>query len=887
VAIEAGQQVLHYRLIEKIGEGGMGVVYLAEDTKLDRKVALKVLPTELASDPERMQRFEREAKTVAGLSHPNIVTLHSVEKVAGDHFITMELVEGEDLATRIACGPVPLAEALPIALQIAEALEAAHERGIIHRDLKPANVRVTADGQVKVLDFGLAKAFGPEGGSGADAADLSDSPTLTAQMTRVGTLLGTAAYMSPEQARGQEADKRADIWSFGVVLYEMLAGRPLFDGASVTDVLAAVVRDDLDLPELPATVPPSIRGLLARCLDRDPKNRLRDIGEARVRIARALVAPEKVGADIATPSSPVVSGRKSSRSYIWGGLLALMAAIAAGAIMWPWTSRPEPANLLSGATMTRITGFAGSETSAAISRDGKNVACLSDRGGRFDVWVIPVATGQPYNLTKGLVGGLQSLLRSVSFSHDGSEIVLGGSRDGRLRRMPLLGGTPRNWLEPQATTVSWSPDGSRVVYQTSDPGDPIIVADRDGSDRREILRSPSGHHQHFPTWGADGWVYLVRGHENTGQMDLWRVRPDGTGSEQLVTGTREPKHPTPVDEKTVLFVGQEPDGAGPWLWAFDLERRVARRLSFGLEQYTSLAASADGRRLAASVANPRVSLWQVPIGDELVTDSDVGPFELPTVRALAPRFGPEDLFYLSSLGSGDGLWRFRNGTTREIWKGTEAPLLEPVAVSADGASLALILRQNERNVLHLLSADGAELRALSSAVDVRGSVSWSPDGAWIVTGGEDLDGLPGLFKVSVDGDRVEKIVEGQALHPVWSPTEELIVYHGPQVGPVSPAMGVRPDGAPVDLPPLEILVAGQRVRFLPDGRGLIHLKSSTNFQQDFWLLDLSTMQDRRLTELHAAGTLNTFDITPDGKQIVFDRLSEDSDIVLIELASPK
>ncbi len=881
-----GRTLSHFKITAKLGEGGMGEVYRATDAKLGREVAIKILPEAVSAEPERLARFDREARVLASLNHASIAAIYSFEHEDPVHFLVMELAEGEDLAERIARGPILPDEALPIALRIAEALEAAHERGVIHRDLKPANVRVTAEGQVKVLDFGLAKAFEPGDGASADAEDPSNSPTLTAQMTRVGTLLGTAAYMSPEQARGQEADKRADIWSFGVVLYEMLSGKPLFAGASVTDVLAAVVRDDLGLPELPVGVPPSIRDLHARCLDRDPKNRLRDIGEARVRIARALAAPERAGTDIAAPSPAAVSGRKSSRPYIWGAMLVLVAAIAVGAITWPWAGRSEPANLLSGATMTRITGFAGSETSAAISRDGKTIACLSDRDGQFDVWVIPVGTGQPYNLTKGLVGGLQSLLRSVSFSHDGSEVVLAGSLNGRLRRMPLLGGTPRNWLEPQAINVSWSPDGSRVVYQTSDPGDPLIVANSDGSDRREILTSASGYHQHYPTWGADGWIYVVRGQENTLEMDLWRIRPDGIGSERLVTGTGL-TYPTPVDEKTVLFIGQEQNGAGPWLWALDLERRVARRLSFGLEQYTSLAASADGRRLAASVANPRVSLWQVPIHDEVATDSDVLAFELPTVRALAPRFGPEDLFYLSSLGSGDGLWRFRNGTTHEIWKGTEAPLLEPVAVSADGTSIAFILRQDGRNVLHVLSADGAELRTLSSAVDVRGSASWSPDGAWIVAGGEDLDGLPGLFKVSVDGGRVEKIVEGQALNPVWSPTEELIVYDGPQVNAVSPVLGVRPDGGPVDLPPLESLVHGQRVRFLPDGRGLIHMKSSTNFRQDFWLLDLSTMQDRQLTRLDDAGTINTFDITPDGKQIVFDRLSEDSDIVLIELQSAK
>ncbi len=352
----------------------------------------------------------------------------------------------------------------------------------------------------------------------------------------------------------------------------------------------------------------------------------------------------------------------------------------------------------------------------------------------------------------------------------------------------------------------------------------------------------------------------------------------------MTTGTRWPTHPPPVDEKTLLFIGQEQNGAGPWLWAFDLEHRVARRLSFGLEQYTSLSASADGRRLVASVANPQVALWQVPISDEAVTESDAGPFELPTVRARAPRFGPEDLFYLSSLGSGDGLWRFRDGTSREIWKGTETPLLEPVGVSADGAWLALVLRKNERNLLHVLSADGAELRALSSAVDGRGSVSWSPDGAWIVAGGENLDGHPGLFKVSVDEDRVERIVEGQALNPAWSPAGELIVYNGAQENAFSQVLGVRSDGEPVELPPIETLVRGQQVRFLPDGRGLIHMKTSANFHQDFWLVDLATMEDRQLTRLDDAGTISTFDITPDGTRIVFDRLRDHADIVLIDVA---
>ena len=868
--MKSGQVLAHYRVEEKIGKGGMGDVFRAHDTSLGRDVALKILPPEFASDDERMARFEREAKTLAAVHHPGIATVFGLHEQDGTRFMAMELVPGSDLSQRISRRSLPTRDALAFAVQIAEALEVAHAQGIIHRDLKPQNLMVTPDGKIKVLDFGLARVLT----RGPINTDDDTSPTITAALTRPGTVVGTPAYMSPEQVQGEEVDTRSDIWAFGAVLYEMLTGENAFGGKNVSETMYKVMATDPDMDLLPASVPSGVRRLVRRCLVKEARNRLQSIGDARIAITEYLDDP--------SPAEEV----PVQRSVVWRWVpwILITMLVVAGAITRPWTGRQEPANLLSGATITRITDSAGSETSAAISRDGTNIVYLSDRDGRFDVWVVPVGTGQPYNLTDGRVGDLNSLLRTVGFSHDGSEVWLTGTVVQRLQRMALHGGTPRNWLEPAAVCVSWSPDGSRIVYRTKDPGDPLFVADGDGSDSREILSSGSGYHQHYPTWGADGWIYLVRGQDNALEMDLWRIRPDGTGSEQMITGTRGPTYPTLVDEKTLLFVGQEQNGAGPWLWAFDLEHRVARRLSFGLEQYTSLSASADGRRLAASVANPRVGLWQVPISDELATESDAEPFELPTVRALAPRFGPEDLFYLSSRGSGDGVWLFRNGTSREIWKGTEAPLLEPVAVSADGASLVLILRQNERNVLHVLSADGAELRALSSAVDVRGSASWSPDGAWVVAGGEGLDGRLGLFKVSVAGDRVEKIAEGRALDPVWSPAGDLIVYAGQQVPGTSPVLGIRPDGTPVELPPIEVLARGQRVRFLPDGRGLIHMKSSTNYHQDFWLLDLSTMQDRQLTRLDDAGTIGTFDITPDGTRIVFDRLREHADIVLIDLA---
>lgn len=472
---------------------------------------------------------------------------------------------------------------------------------------------------------------------------------------------------------------------------------------------------------------------------------------------------------------------------------------------------------------------------------------------------------------------------SVGFSGDGSEIWFGGGPWRRVRSMPLLGGSIRNFLGEHVVNVAWSPDGERVVYHERLEGDPVYVADRNGANSRLILGSPEGNHQHYPIWSVDGqWIYLVRGRPTTLEMDLWRIRPDGGGLERLTHRKLDVSHPTPIDETTVVFSARDADGAGPWLWAVDVETKISRRASVGLEQYASVSASADRRRLVATVQDPRAGLWSVPILDRVAAESDVEPMRgLSTTRALAPRFGGSSLFFLSSRGSGDGLWRYEDGKVAEIWRGSETALLEPAAVSPDGQSVALVLRRDGGWHLHILSADGAQLRVLSEDVDARGAAAWSPDGRWIVAGGS-VQGVAGLFKIPVDGGAPERIADGEALNPVWSPDGNLIVYAGPQVNVVSPLFAVRPDGEPVDFAEIEVVRAGERMRFLPDGSGLAYMRGDGP-SQNFWLLDLATMESRRLTQLDPSSTMRTFDITPDGQRIVFDRLIEDSDIVLIEL----
>jgi len=278
-----GSRLAHYEITAHLGSGGFGEVYQASDSKLGRSIAIKLLPEAFSHDAERVARFGREARILASLNHPNIAALYGLEESGERKFLVMELVEGETVAERIKRGPIPLAEALTIAVHIAEALEAAHEKGIIHRDLKPANVKITPEGRVKVLDFGLAKAYASDGAN----ADPSNSPTLSAAATHAGVILGTAAYMAPEQAKGKTVDRLADIWAFGVVLYEMLAGKQLFHGENVTEILAGVLKGEPDWQALPAETPPSVRVLLRRCLQKDPKQRFRDAGDIRIQIEEA------------------------------------------------------------------------------------------------------------------------------------------------------------------------------------------------------------------------------------------------------------------------------------------------------------------------------------------------------------------------------------------------------------------------------------------------------------------------------------------------------------------------------------------------------------------------------------------------------------------------
>jgi eukaryotic-like serine/threonine-protein kinase len=425
MALTAGTRLCPYEITAQIGVGGMGEVWSATDTNLGRQVAIKILPDAFAEDPDRLARFEREAKTLASLNHPNIAIIHGLEKADGTRALVMELVEGPTLADRIAHARIPIDEALPIAKQIAEALEAAHEQGVIHRDLKPSNIKLRADGMVKVLDFGLAKAL--------ERVSAPSASTVTSPaMTGIGTILGTAAYMSPEQALGKSVDRRADIWAFGCVLYEMLTGRMAFRGEAVTDTLAAVIRADPDWSVLPTSTPHAVRALVRRCLHKDPRQRLQAIGEARIQC-------EEVRSDAAESESHP-SRMRPWTSWVVAALVgAVIAATTAGLIVWnvkPSSSSPRTVRRFSIVLPPgqRLAGL--TRPAVSFSPDGSLLAYVATTQGEGarQIYLRSMESGEtrPIRGTEGTINPF--------FSPDGQWLGFYTFEGNAIMKIPVKGG---------------------------------------------------------------------------------------------------------------------------------------------------------------------------------------------------------------------------------------------------------------------------------------------------------------------------------------------------------------------------------------------------------------------------------------------------------------
>ena len=785
MALTAGTRLGVYEVTAPIGEGGMGQVYRARDTKLNRDVALKILPDSFATDPDRLARFTREAQTLASLNHPNIAHIHGLEESGDVRALVMELVEGEDLSQPIARGPIPIDEALPIAKQIAEALEAAHEQGIVHRDLKPANIKVRPDDTVKVLDFGLAKALEP---TGAMSASVSLSPTITTPaMTQAGMIMGTAAYMAPEQARGRIAGKRADIWAFGCVLYEMLSGLRAFQADEVADVLARVLTQQPDWTALPPTVPAGIVRLLRRCLEKDAKRRLADIADARLDMDEVL-APVN-GDTSQMPTGGLRAAGSTRQARVAWAVAAFFAALAVG-LGISTLRRPVPAE----APVYRSTilvhenlSFRATSHRFKLSPDGRRLAYVApDASGRGMLWVraFDSLAGQP----------------------------LAGTDD--------------------ANAPFWSPDSRFIAFfadqkvkRISATGGPVtVICDAPASTGRRVTPG---------SWSRDGVIVIPSPDSST----IARVAAAGGGTPSSVTtlaaGGAETQHGFPFflpDGRRFLYVAYN-DLVPLGLYVGSIDGQPAVRLmdtaSNGQYANGSLLFMRGTTLLAQPFDPARLALT----GDAVVVAEGV-LVNFSFMRAGAFSVSETGALVYQGFGS--------TGTARLVWSdraGNQTAVLDErlqyrdLELSPDEmrASVSLANARDNTNDVWIVGASrGLQTRFTVDATDDFSAI-WSPDGADVVFASRRKGHLNLYRKTASGAPREEVLLEDQVdkTPTSWSSDGKFILYSiaGPQTGPDIWVLPLAGDRKPFAF--LESVTDERFGQFSPDGRWVAYAASES------------------------------------------------------------
>jgi serine/threonine protein kinase len=887
-----GRRLGVYQVESLLGAGGMGEVYRARDTRLGRDVAIKILPETFVADRERLARFEREARLLASLNHSNIAQIYGLD---GDPpFIVMELVAGDTLADRIH-HPGPRDErlsvdaVLKIARQLIDALEAAHERGIVHRDLKPVNIKITPDGMVKVLDFGLAKAE-----TEVKTSDLTNSPTITSDHTRSGVILGTAAYMSPEQARGKVVDKRTDIWAFGCVLYEMLTSRLAFPGETVSDTIGAILHKEPDWSVLPSALSPRVRELLNRCLEKDARLRLRDIGDARYELDAPL---EKIGV------VPPAASSNSARLPWSIAAVALLAALAA--IGWTFRSQTSSETLpprLSPAV--RVTNTPADEFGPAISPDGKWVAYYSNVNGRTDLMVKFLDNGSTLDLTKSL--NLELPVRAgiggIAISPDGTQIAFAARPDPTYPQydtwvMPgPIGGVPRKLL-PFIPSMQWSPDGKSLVYAIpgSTSGDVLAVSSFDGTGQRTLVEHEGGRHIHWPAWSRDGqFIYFIYTYDtwHVEPSEIYRVSLKGGNPEPVVRTARRAVYPVPMPSGDLLF-SANPNSIELGLWWRSANGSTPVGLTNGLGEHTENRLSADARRMVSTLLTMRESLMSVAANGgsrpERLTDGfgyDLNPsVDFQTGRVV-----------FSSARSGQrNLWIAKPDGSDPTPLTTESAIDDRPAFSPDGQQIAFVSDRGGEQGIWVINAQGGAPRLVSHDI-VLDTLAWSRDGGRIFFARPGSD-VPGIASVSVaDGSRAPFLTPSPgAAAPQWAPNGELLAYLDPrtvQVAPPSPATASRMwlrfadanSKAMFSDLKTQTNFSNGFLAWSPDSKRVAVASLPANGPAQIWVVEPSAPQPyRKLLDLPTTVRVRGLTWSKDGGSVIYAGQEFNDDIVMYEL----
>jgi Tol biopolymer transport system component len=590
------------------------------------------------------------------------------------------------------------------------------------------------------------------------------------------------------------------------------------------------------------------------------------------------------------PTSQPAPHGKRIRQRVWLAVGAVAVALAIAAVVWAQKTERFWRNPLEEARFQTVTDFDGTEQEAAVSRDGKFVAFLSGRDGHTDVWVTQPGSGQFQNLTRGSVPELVNpSVRALGFSPDSSSVLFwvrkpaGPSWQIGIWAIPTLGGQARLYLEG-AAEFDWSLDGSRLTYHTAGPGDPLFVSDgMPHPEGQPIFTAPTGLHTHFPLWAPDNeFIYFIHG-ALPDKLDIWRIKAAGGMPERITSHNGHVSHPVLLNRRTLMYLASSPDGSGPWLYSIDVERRIPHQLTFGPDRYTSLAATAGGKRLVVTRASPKRTLWQFRIVDSRAELPLPDRLSLAPATAFSPRLGPDYLIYVSAAAGSESIWKRANGTDTELWTGRRAQIIGGPAIAPDGGRIAFAVRQGSKTLLYVIRADGTNARVIADSLELQGSPAWTPDGRSITSAANDR-GVPHLFQVSVDGGPAAAFLRDYSLDPAWQPSGRFVVYSGPDIGTTFSVKAVTPEGVTHPLQNLTNLTRGARhLKFLSGGRGLAFLRGSIE-HKDLWLLDPETGAGRQLTNLPDDFDVRDFDISPNGREVVLERVQERSDIVLLDLA---
>lgn len=850
-----------YRAIRQLGAGGMGEVFLAHDDALGRNIAIKLLPAELAADAEHLTRLRNEARSVASLNHPNIVTVYEIGRDDSSRaFMAMEYVDGQTLRELLRGGAMPARKALQIAAQLADGLAAAHKRGLVHRDLKPENIMVTTDGVVKVLDFGLAKSLDAGIGSG---------------VSEPGMLVGTYGYMSPEQARAGEVDFRSDQFSFGSILYEMLTGKRAFDGASGVETLFMVVRDEAPpLSIVAPQVPAPLRWIVDRCLSKDPEDRY----VATRDLARDLqyIRDHFSEAGLPTPIREQESASARVRKR-WPIAAAALLALVLGSLITAWARRPEPRII----TSERYLTYSGHDYSPAVSPDGKLIAFSSSRDGTQRIWIKQVSGGSEVALTEGR----DDLPR---FSPDGASVlyVRGDpqQRAGSLWRVPVVGGEPRRLIE-DVTSADFSPDGTRIAFtrtvqEKGEARGGLFLASADGSNARELARSDVG--MLHPRWSPDGTSIaspITRGGRVAQAM---LIVDTATGAaKELSAPAKAGEISSAVwsaDGKSVIYVRAQSVEATVGSTANVIRHNVARDEAevIGWTSHNGLILDVlrDGA-LVLDVRSPRDNLREMPAGgtgsERWLTrgnSSDRQPAYTPdgkNVLFTSNRSGNLDLWVITTDGGGV---RRVTDDGAEDWDAAFTP---------DGKKIVWSSGRSGNLEIWTANADGSGAKQISKdGVDAENPTA-TADGQWIVYNSFNPK-TPGLWKVRMDGTQATHLVNARTALPEVSPDGQYVSYLYDTRLPGAVVRVTRiADGKDMGL---SILVAGKRrtsailgrTRWMPDGKSLAWLGQNDEgvngvFVQDFIPGTDTTATRRPLGGFDPERATESFGIAPDGKTL--------------------